>query len=185
MSRILQYIYFGYYSTLKHLFCFQKLPGVVAFYTAKDIPGLNSFTPNDGPFTTQNEEVLSAGTIKYYGQPIGIIVAEDQHVANRAATLVQVKYSNLGTPVTDLKVAKADSTRNTLFASIDATATGSDIHKTITGTNYMHGQYHCPMETMVCVAKPTEEGLEVHLASQWLDGPHVMISRALNIEKNK
>ncbi|XP_026741880.1 aldehyde oxidase 1-like [Trichoplusia ni] len=162
-----------------------KLPGVVAFYTAKDIPGLNSFTPNDGAFTTQNEEVLSEGTIKYYGQPIGIIVAEDQHVANRAAALVKVKYSNLGKPITDIIKARTDSTRNTLFTSIDATATGSDIHKTLTGTNYMHGQYHCSMETMVCVAKPTEEGLEVHLASQWLDGPHVMISRALNIEKNK
>ncbi|XP_026741652.1 xanthine dehydrogenase/oxidase-like [Trichoplusia ni] len=130
-----------------------KLAGVVAFYTAKDIPGLNSFTPNDGAFTTQNEEVLSEGTIKYYGQPIGIIVAEDQHVANRAAALVKVKYSNLGKPITDIIKARTDSTRNTLFTSIDATATGSDIHKTLTGTNYMHGQYHCSMETMVCVCQ--------------------------------
>ncbi|KAH9639141.1 hypothetical protein HF086_018209 [Spodoptera exigua] len=163
------------------------LPGVLAFYTAKDIPGLNSFTPIDGPggLTSVNEEILCEGDVKYNGQPIALVVAETQNLADRAAKLVKVKYTNISTPVTDIKKAKEDSTRNTLFISADATTTGSDVHKTITGSNIVHGQYHFPMETMVCVAKPTEEGLEVHLASQWMDGAHTMISRALNIEQSK
>ncbi|KAJ8719329.1 hypothetical protein PYW08_011504 [Mythimna loreyi] len=162
------------------------MDGVLDFLTFKDIPGQNSFTPTDSGVTPVNEEVLCEGTVKYYSQPIGIIVAESQSVADRASKRVKVKYSNVSTPVTDINIAKDDSTRNTLFVAVDATNPGTDtVYKTITGSNILHGQYHFPMETMVCVAKPIEEGLEVHMASQWLDGPHTMISRALNIDQNK
>lgn len=132
-----------------------------------------------------NEEVLCDGNVKYYHQPIGIIVAETQFIADRASKLVTVKYGNVTKPVIDIKVAKTDTKRNTLFASVDATTPGTDIYKTITGSSTFYGQYHFTMETLVCVAKPTEEGLEVHSATQWLDGTHVMISRALNIDENK
>ncbi|KAJ8719961.1 hypothetical protein PYW07_012004 [Mythimna separata] len=162
------------------------MDGVIAFYTHNDIPGLNSFTPVDSPVSSMNEEVLCEGTVKYHSQPIGIIVAETQNLADRASKHVKVQYSNVSTPVTDINVAKDDSTRNTLFMAIDAANPGTDtVYKTITGSNILHGQYHFPMETMVCVANPTEDRLEVHMSSHWLDGPQTMISRALNIEQNK
>ncbi|XP_075976857.1 uncharacterized protein LOC142977055 [Anticarsia gemmatalis] len=161
------------------------LDGVIEFYTAKDIPGLNSFTPADSMLYGANEEILCDGNVKFYHQPIGIIVAETQVLADRAAKLVTVKYSNVRTPVVDIKKAKTDSARNKLFYSIDASNAGSDVHKIITGDNTFYGQYHFTMETMATVAKPTEEGIEVHSATQWLDGTHVMISRALGVEQNK
>ncbi|KAJ8719960.1 hypothetical protein PYW07_012003 [Mythimna separata] len=162
------------------------MDGVVAFYTSKDIPGVNSFTPSDSWVTPSNEEILCEGTVKYCGQPYGIIVANTQNLADRAARRVKATYSNVTEPVTDINVAKDDSTRNTLYVAVDATNPGTDtVYKTITGTNILHGQYHFPMETMVCVAKPTEEGLEVHMATQWPDGAHTMISRALNMDQNK
>ncbi|KAJ8719327.1 hypothetical protein PYW08_011502 [Mythimna loreyi] len=161
------------------------LPGVIAYYTAKDIPGLNSFTPADFGFTSMNEEVLCEGTVKHHSQPIGVIVAETQNLADKASKLVKVQYTNVTKPVTDIKLAKEDSTRNTLFFSKDATSSGTDVQKILTGSNVLYGQYHFPMETMVTVAKPTEAGLEVHLSTQWLDGPQVMISRALKMNQNK
>ncbi|CAD0197572.1 unnamed protein product [Chrysodeixis includens] len=162
-----------------------NLPGVLAFYTAKDIPGLNSFTPADSLLYTSNEEVLCDGNVKYYHQPIGIVVAETQLVADRAARYVRVQYTNVTKPVTDIKEAKKDSKRNTMFVAIDATNPGTDTFKTIKGSNTFYGQYHFTMETLVCVAKPTEEGIEVHSTTQWLDGVHIMISRALNLPENK
>ncbi|PZC72656.1 hypothetical protein B5X24_HaOG210767 [Helicoverpa armigera] len=160
-------------------------PGVIAFYTAKDIPGLNSFTPADSIYFSANEEVLCSGTVKYYHQPLGIVVANSQHIAIRATSLVKVTYNNVKTPVIDIKVAKTDATRSTLVSSIDATSTGTDVYKTMSGSNTFYGQYPFTMETLLCVAKPTEEGIEVHSATQWLDATHVMISRALNMDENK
>ncbi|XP_026741583.1 xanthine dehydrogenase/oxidase-like isoform X2 [Trichoplusia ni] len=162
-----------------------KYPGVVAFYTAKDIPGLNSFTPHDSLFYTANEEILCDGNVKFYHQPIGIIVAETQHVADRASKLVVVKYSNVRKPVIDIKEAVKDESKNTLHASAEATNPGTDVYKTITGSNTFYGQCHFPLESIVCVAKPIEEGLEIHAATQWLDGVHTMVSRALNLGENK
>lgn len=173
----------GLYDNLFHVL--QKLDGVLAFYTAKDIPGLNSFTPSDIMFFSGNEEVLADGVSKYYHQPLGIIVAETQHMANKATKYVKVTYNNTKTPVIDIKEARKDDARNTLYFSADATNPGTDIHKVISGNTTLYGQYHFSMETLVTIARPTEEGLEVHSATQFLDGTQLMISRALGIPQNK
>lgn len=40
------------------------------------------------------EELFCSGTVQYYHQPIGIIVANDEFTAWNAADLVKVTYSN-------------------------------------------------------------------------------------------
>lgn len=114
-----------------------------------------------------------------------MIVAETQHIADRAAKLVQVQYKNVKKPLLDIKEAKNDSSRNTLIRTTPAKERGNNIVKTIKGGNTIYGQYHFVMETLVCVTKPTEEGIEVHTAGQWMDGTQVMISRALNMKCNQ
>lgn len=168
-----------------YLLIFQAYPGVTAFYTAKDIPGLNSFTPNDYLFYSANEEVLCSGVVEYYNQPLAIVVACTRYIAERAAKLVHVTYKNESTPVVDINDAIKDSNRLGQYASIDATNTGTDVDKTISGHQTIYGQYHFTMETIVCSTAPSEDGLEVHIASQWIDGVQLMISRALNMDANR
>ncbi|XP_012545633.1 LOW QUALITY PROTEIN: uncharacterized protein LOC101738607 [Bombyx mori] len=162
-----------------------NVPGVIAFYSAKDIPGENSFTPAQTLFYIANEEVFCSSKVEYFNQPIGMIVAETQQIADRAAKLVKAKYANIKKPVIDIKEAKKDPKRNTLFTSMEATDRGTDVVKLIKGSNTIYGQYHFMMENLSCVTKPTEEGLEVHSATQWMDGTQVMISKALNIDCNR
>lgn len=71
-----------------------KLKGVVACYSAKDIPGLNNFMPLcfDG-FNYDVEEVFCSKKLLYNGQPVGIILAETFDLAYRARDLVKVEYS--------------------------------------------------------------------------------------------
>ncbi|XP_031766920.2 aldehyde oxidase 1-like [Galleria mellonella] len=160
-------------------------PGVLAFYTVKDIPGINSFTPPKSPLYSNNEEVLCDKEVKYFNQPFGIVVAETRHIADRAAKLVKVKYSNVTKPVINIREAKNDSKRLQQYMSSDSTDKGNDVVKVIKGYNYFHEQYHMCMETLVCITRPTEEGIEVHASTQWLDGVQLMISRALNMQQNR
>ncbi|KAI5643278.1 molybdopterin-binding domain of aldehyde dehydrogenase domain-containing protein [Phthorimaea operculella] len=160
-------------------------PGVVAFYSAKDIPGENTFTPWDTTYYPVKEELLADKEVQYYNQPIGIIVAETRAIADRAAQLVEVKYTNIKTPVIDIEEAIKDPSRNKQAAASSATETGSDVKKVIKGKHTVYGQYHFTMETLVCVTKPTEEGLEVHAATQWMDGVQEITAKALNMDSNK
>lgn len=74
----------------------QKIPGVHYFYSAKDIPGKNSFTPRS-LFTTEDETIfVGDGEILYYDQPVGIILADTMVLANYAAKRVKIMYMENG-----------------------------------------------------------------------------------------
>lgn len=70
-----------------------KIEGVVAFYGAKDIPGLNNFMPLSFDFNFDVEEVFCSGKLLYHGQPVGIILAETFDLAYRARNSVKVEYA--------------------------------------------------------------------------------------------
>src|SRR5574343_969928 len=64
--------------------------GVVAVYTAKDIPGENNCGPiiHDDPF-------LADGTVLYLGQPVAVVVAREMLYAREAAARAQVAVKPL------------------------------------------------------------------------------------------
>ncbi|CAL4076880.1 unnamed protein product, partial [Meganyctiphanes norvegica] len=62
------------------------IPGVIDFVTAEDIPGVNSFVAQAGPYP---DPVFAKGEVRYAGQPIGMIVATSRDVAVTAAKLVK------------------------------------------------------------------------------------------------
>lgn len=71
---------------------FQKIPGVAAFFSAKDIPGTNNFAPLKATLIFETEEIFCSSDVKFYGQPVGIILASTHELANKAAEIVEVKY---------------------------------------------------------------------------------------------
>lgn len=129
--------------------------------------------------------MLCSGEVKYFNQPFGIIVAETRPIAEKAAKMVTAQYSNVRKPVIDIKIAKKDTKRNKLYTSVDAKTRGNDVAKEIKQEFVSHGQYHFCMETLVCVTKPVEEGLEVYSSTQWIDGVQLMISRALKMDSSR
>lgn len=167
------------------IFILQQVDGVIAFYTASDIPGLNSFTPVDGFDTGVNEEVLCMRQIKYYNQPIGLVIAEDNTIAQKAALLVKVTYSNVQVPKIDIRINKMDSSKTTLYYFKKATSKGSDIKKVIGGNNSTIGQYHFCLENMAAISWPLEDSLKVRPTSHFIDSDQLMISRNLNIEQSR
>lgn len=73
---------------------FQKISGVKTFYDKNHIPGVNDFTPIEAYpwYFSRAEEMFCSGVVKYYFQPVGIIVAKSQELAEKAADMVEVNY---------------------------------------------------------------------------------------------
>ena len=163
----------------------QAYPGVIAFYTAKDIPGINSSTPPDSIIYNTNEEVLASTSVKFFNHPIGIVVAETRYIADRAAKLVKATYTNIKEPILELKEVIHEPSRTTTFIEIPATDTGTDVTRVIKGMNSIRGQYTFMLETLTTVVRPSDDGLDVYCATQWMEGVQLQVSRALGMDQNR
>lgn len=160
---------------------------MLAFLSVKDIPGKNSFISQKTGGLLAPEEVFVDKLVKYYDQPIGIIVAETEKLANQAALLVNVKYKvDKKKPILKIKDARErDPSRISLIIVFPARDQGVDIQRVIKGEDNILWQYHFTMETVSCVTRPSEDGIDVFPATQWTDTVHVALSELLNIEQNR
>ncbi|XP_030746527.1 xanthine dehydrogenase-like isoform X2 [Sitophilus oryzae] len=162
-------------------------PGVVAFFSAKDIPGVNSFAvPNC--FQNIVEEVFCSGTVKYYSQPVGILVAVDHETATIAANLVKISVTApKEAPYINIRdvLSRNATSRVNHKTSFIPKGKGTDIKKVIKGETYVGGQYHFHMETQTCLVVPTEDGLNVFASTQWMDQVQGAISQVLNMPSQK
>ncbi|KAJ8719472.1 hypothetical protein PYW08_011647 [Mythimna loreyi] len=166
-----------------------KLPGVIAFYTAKDIPGLNSFTATSCTLISVNEEILCSSQTKFYGDPVGIIVADREKTANKAAKLVKIKYKSIGNnkpliTIDDVLKSPEKDKRVTTDRTVKPTDIGNDVKYVIKGEYKLESQFHFYMEPQTCIVRPTEDGLEVIASTQWLDLTNVAIAQCLNKPTN-
>lgn len=171
-------------------FPFKKLPGVTAFYTAKDIPGQNTFMPKNIPLVNVEEEILCSGKVMFYGQPAGIIVASREKIAIKAAKLVKINYKSINNnkpllTVDDVMNSSEKSTRIIKNQTIEPTDLGNDVKKEVKGEFKMADQYHFYIETQTCIAKPTDDGMEVYSATQWLDLTNIAVAQTLNVPINR
>ena len=77
------------------------VPGVIAVYTAADIPGENEIGT-----VIRDEPLLAADSVHYIGQPVAFVVAIDQATARKAASLIQTDIEERP-PVFDPRQAAA------------------------------------------------------------------------------
>lgn len=171
-------------------FVLQKIPGVVAFYSAKDIPGENTFTPSGIPFLSFKEELLCEKDVQFYGQPAGVIVADREKKANRAAKLVKVIYNaeSKNKPLLNIQEVLASpekSQRVRNDASVDPTDTGNDVKTVVNGSMSIGSQYHYYMEPQTSVARLSEDGMEVFSSTQWMDLSNVAVAKLLKVPVNR
>jgi carbon-monoxide dehydrogenase large subunit len=82
----------------------ERLNGVVAALTAKDVDRLVGPVATDGGMEVPRAEPLASGKVRYYGEPVAMVIAEDRYLAYDAAELVEVEYERLE-PVTDVEEA--------------------------------------------------------------------------------
>ncbi|TDG48782.1 hypothetical protein AWZ03_004685 [Drosophila navojoa] len=167
-----------------------RQPGVVAFYSAKDIPGTNTFC--DPNFGYEPEEIFCTSPVRHYGQPVGVVVALTADIAKQAAQLVNITY---GQPSTEHKVLP--SLNDVLDMSPEPEASriirevsakpgklkcSATPDKTVRGVLQIGLQYHFTMEPQTTVVVPFEDGLKVYSATQWMDHTQSVIAQMLQIK---
>ncbi|HUH40956.1 MAG TPA: xanthine dehydrogenase molybdopterin binding subunit, partial [Castellaniella sp.] len=79
-------------------------PGVIAVYTAQDIPGEN----NCGP-VLHDDPLLADGLVQYIGQPLFVVVARTVDAARRAARLGEASYEPLPAILTPQQAKAANA----------------------------------------------------------------------------
>ncbi|XP_018565775.1 indole-3-acetaldehyde oxidase-like [Anoplophora glabripennis] len=164
-----------------------EMEGVIAFLDKNDIPGKNTFTPSESGLPME-EELFCTGIVKYHSQPVGIIVAKSQEIAEKAANLVDVRYKDGNEkPVITLgDILKRNlSTKINQDKIINPKRTGTNIKHVIKGSFALSWQYHFHMETQCCSVVPVEDGLDMYPGTQWMDLAQVAASVALNIPSNR
>ena len=146
------------------------ISGVHAVLTHADVPGKKTFG-----LDVQDQPVLAIDTVRYAGEPVAIVAAEDAELARQAAKAIRVEYEMLP-PVTDMEEAlKADApkvhpqgnvVRSLQIVHGDPNAR-ADVW--VEGVYATGMQDQAPLGPEAGLAVPAEDGgVDLFIATQWL-----------------
>ncbi len=185
------------------------VPGVVRVVTAQDVMQVIP-APYYGP-AFHDQPILAVDKVRHAGEPVVAVVANDPHVAEAAAALVNVEYEPLPavfneveattSPVRvhetlkpagtfpDLKhLAGRKDTNVALDFRLrygDADKALAEAHRVFDHTFTTQQVMHVPLEPMVTVAEPVEDRMVVHTASQSPSFVRIEIARLLGWPENR
>ncbi|XP_024217422.1 uncharacterized protein [Halyomorpha halys] len=165
------------------------MDGVVAFFSANDIPGKNICCPPTAVTTTSREKLFCSGKVLYSGQPVGIIIAKTEDVANTAAQFISIDYieSQEELCLTIKDVLKTENTSRINHFSKYKPKRNINFEKLkykVEGEVEMGPQYHFTMEPQSCLCNPTEDGINIFASTQWMSCIQGAVSKVLNIPEN-
>lgn len=141
----------------------EKLPGVKAIVTAKDTHNIK-FGSNEYFFPhTVDQMALESEKVRYIGDELGAVAAVDEETADKAISLIKIKYEELPAvfdPVESMKpgAPMIHEAMNNIavilpvnFGNADRALKESDYVRE--DTFYMQGAAMAPMEPHVCVGQ--------------------------------
>ena len=83
--------------------------GIFTYEDFKEVPPIKSTSRMKNYFAT-NQNILCSDKVRYVGEPIAVIVAENRYVAEDAAELIEVEIKNLDPVIDTLQATKSGST---------------------------------------------------------------------------
>ena len=90
----------------------RAMPGVVAVYTAADLPfggvDLPLLIPHPNLTHGRTQRCLASDIVRYSGEAVAFVVAENRYLAEDSAELVQVEYEPLPVVITPEVAARAE-----------------------------------------------------------------------------
>ncbi len=156
----------------------EKLPGVMAVVTHKNAPKLNEKGGIRGG------AMLQSPKIEFFGQNIGMVVADTFEQASHAAHLVRVKYQELAPKVDFEKVAsEAKSPKE------DKDERRGDVKTALAQAAYKIEEayvtpieHHHPMEPHAAIAEWNGDRVTLYSSAQIVNGAQNAAAKTLNLK---
>ncbi len=159
--------------------------GVVAVYTAADLPG-----PNDCGPIVHDDPILCDGTLRHVGQPVFLVVARTRELARRAAALAKQVIRAEPLPAV-LTAREAHALGQYVVPPMvldrgDAAAALAAAPHRLSGTFSLGGQEQFYLEGQISYAIPQEDGgLLVHCSTQHPSEMQHMVAHALSLASHR
>jgi 4-hydroxybenzoyl-CoA reductase alpha subunit len=172
----------------------EKLPGVLAVITGKDLPIKFGIMP-----VTQDETALATDRVRYVGEPVAAVAAVDEETAEEALALIEVEYEPLK-PIMSIEEALnypeprihdygAEGNIHKLvsleFGDVDAGFAEADhIREDVF---FYQGNTHMPMEQHAAIARwdPGAEKLTLWSATQTPHYVHRALAKVLELPMDR
>ncbi|KRD60570.1 xanthine dehydrogenase family protein molybdopterin-binding subunit [Ensifer sp. Root278] len=154
----------------------ERMPGVVALITHRNAEKLAYLPHKAGidPATGERLHVLQDDTVRFYGQPVALVVADTLDHAERAATALRVTYE-ARPPLVDPMDPKAESIVPDTRGRVSPDRARGDADKAVAGapvtldaTYEMARENHNPMEPHATIAAWSGDRLTLWSKSQYL-----------------
>ncbi len=160
------------------------ITGVHRVITAEDVPG----KPTYG-LIASDQPVFASDVVRYIGEPVAAVVADDEELCARALEAIIVEYEVL-TPLTDARLAMDSTTphihpdgniireQNVLCG--DRSVVG-DVVVEDRYTIGMQDQAFLGLESALAIPDDDGAGVECHVATQWLHEDLGQVAACLNL----
>jgi CO/xanthine dehydrogenase Mo-binding subunit len=185
------------------------LPGVFRVLTGEDIRALIR-EPFYGP-AFHDQPILALDKVRFVGEPVAAVLADDPHVAEQAAQLITADYEELPAVYDEIEAMRPDvvvhdelkpagtfadlkhlaGRRNTNVAldfhlrrgDVEAAFAAAD--RVIEHTFRTQQCLHLPFETLVTVADPVHPGVTLYSATQTPSFVRTEIARLMGWPENR
>jgi CO/xanthine dehydrogenase Mo-binding subunit len=171
------------------------MPGVHALLTHADVPGAKTYG-----LEFPDQPVLAIDRVRYYGEPVAVVAAEEPEQARRAAAAVRVEYEPLE-PVTEPERATEmeplhpdrptmghgyrDDPRPNVVRSLVISRGDPDAEAEVV----VEGVYDVGQQDQAFLGPESgiaipdgEGGVDVHVATQWLHVDRDQVAPCLGLE---
>ena len=162
-------------------------PGVCAVLTQADVPGKKTFG-----LDVQDQPVLAIDQVRYAGEAVAIVAAEDPELARAALKTIAIKYEVL-TPVTDMEQA-LEKTAPSIHPQGNVVRTLTIVHGDpaaradvwVEGTYETGMQDQAPLGPEAGLAVPAADGgVDLFIATQWLHADRDQLAPCLDLPPAK
>ncbi|MCP4008089.1 MAG: xanthine dehydrogenase molybdopterin binding subunit [Proteobacteria bacterium] len=161
----------------------RAVPGVIAVFTAADIPGVNDCGP-----INHDDPILADSLVQYTGQPLFAVVATSHDIARFAATQATVDYSPLPAALDPLEACKAGSlvVPPMQLQQGDAEKQLHSARHRMQGQFSVGGQEQFYLEGQISYVIPVEDQrFHAYCSTQHPSEMQQLISHALDIDANR